>query len=66
MSKCRTKAEFVKVREARDKTLSMPKLILPALQVNMNGGRLPKPEANGRRYLKFPLDALRGAAWDDQ
>ena len=50
----------------RDKTLSMPKLILHALQVNMNGGRLPEPEANGRRYLKFPLDALQGAAWDDQ
>jgi glyoxylase-like metal-dependent hydrolase (beta-lactamase superfamily II) len=66
MSKCKTEAEFVKMREARDKTLSMPKLILHALQVNMNGGRLPEPEANGRRYLKFPLDALQGAAWDDQ
>ncbi|MFD2054158.1 MBL fold metallo-hydrolase [Mesorhizobium calcicola] len=66
MSKCKTEAEFVNVREARDKTLSMPKLILHALQINMNGGRLPEPEANGRRYLKFPLDALEGAAWDDQ
>ena len=64
MSKCKTEEEFVKVRTARDKTLSMPKLILHALQVNMNGGRLPEPEANGRRYLKFPLDALQGAAWD--
>jgi glyoxylase-like metal-dependent hydrolase (beta-lactamase superfamily II) len=66
MSKCKTEAEFVKVREARDKTLSMPKLILHALQVNMNGGRLPEAEANGKRYLKFPLDALQGAAWDDR
>ena len=66
MSKCTTEAEFVAVREARDKTLAMPKLILHALQVNMNGGRLPEPEANGKRYLKFPLDALRGAAWDDK
>lgn len=66
MSKCGTEAEFVKVREARDKTLSMPKLILHALQVNINGGRLPEPEANGKRYLKFPLNALQGAAWDDQ
>ncbi|HEY6629950.1 MAG TPA: MBL fold metallo-hydrolase [Rhizobiaceae bacterium] len=66
ISKCATEAEFVAVREARDKTLSMPKLILHALQVNMNGGRLPEPEANGRRYLKFPLDALQGAAWDDR
>ena len=54
----RTEAEFVALREARDRTLPMPRLILHALQVNMNGGRLPEPEANGRRYLKFPLDAL--------
>ncbi|WP_458759194.1 MBL fold metallo-hydrolase [Afipia sp. TerB] len=66
LSRCKTETEFVTVREARDKTLSMPKLILHALQVNMNGGRLPQPEANGRRYLKFPLDALQGAAWEDQ
>lgn len=66
MSKCRSEEEFVRVRQARDRTLSMPKLILHALQVNMNGGRLPEPEANGRRYLKFPLDALQGAAWEDQ
>jgi len=64
MSKCKTEAEFVAVREARDRTLAMPKLILHALQVNINGGRLPEPEVNGRRYLKFPLDALDGAAWD--
>jgi glyoxylase-like metal-dependent hydrolase (beta-lactamase superfamily II) len=54
----RTEVEFVALREARDKTLPMPRLILHALQVNMNGGRLPEPEANGRRYLKFPLDGL--------
>lgn len=64
MSKCATEAEFVALREARDRTLPMPKLILHALQVNMNGGRLPEPEANGRRYLKLPLDALPAAAWD--
>jgi hypothetical protein len=64
MSKCRTKDEFVAVRERRDATLPMPRLILHALQVNMNGGRLPAPEANGKRYLKFPLDVLEGAAWD--
>lgn len=55
---CRTEADFVALREARDRTLPMPRLILHALQVNMNGGRLPEPEANGRRYLKFPLDCL--------
>lgn len=56
-------AGFVRLREARDKTLPMPKLILHALQVNIRGGRLPEPEANGRRYLKYPLDALEGAVW---
>ena len=64
MSKCASDAEFVAVRTARDKTLAMPKLILHALQVNMNGGRLPEPEADGKRFLKFPLDALPGARWE--
>ena len=50
--------EFVAMREARDKTLAMPKLILPSVQVNMRGGRLPEPESNGARYLKLPLDIL--------
>lgn len=63
MSKCATEAEFVAVREARDRTLPMPKLILHALQINTNAGRLPDPEANGTRYLKIPLNALQGAAW---
>ncbi|MBB6352347.1 glyoxylase-like metal-dependent hydrolase (beta-lactamase superfamily II) [Aminobacter aganoensis] len=63
ISKLLTEADFVAVREARDRTLPMPKLILHALQININGGRLPEPEANGKRYLKFPLDALQGANW---
>lgn len=58
-----TEESFVALREARDATLPMPKLILHALQVNMAGGRLPEPEANGRRYLKIPLDSLEGAVW---
>lgn len=49
---------FVAMRTARDATLSMPKLILPSIQVNMRGGRLPQPEDNGVRYLKIPLDTL--------
>jgi glyoxylase-like metal-dependent hydrolase (beta-lactamase superfamily II) len=64
LTKCRTEAEFVALREARDKTLPMPKLILHSLQVNMNGGRLPEPESNGKRYLKFPVDALEGVTWE--
>lgn len=55
---------YVQLRNARDSELPMPKLILHALQVNTRGGRLPEPEANGKRYLKIPLDALEGAAWD--
>lgn len=50
--------EFVAMREARDKKLSMPRLILPAVQVNMRGGELPAPETNGTRYLKIPLNAF--------
>ena len=65
LTKARTEAEFVALREARDRELTMPKLILHALQVNIRGGRLPEPEGNGKRYLKIPLDALEGAAWDD-
>lgn len=49
---------YVRLREARDKTLSMPRLILHALQFNMRGGRLPAPENNGRSYLKIPVGAL--------
>ncbi|WP_234180239.1 MBL fold metallo-hydrolase [Sphingopyxis sp. NFH-91] len=50
--------QFVAMREARDKTLSMPRLILPSIQVNMRAGHFPEPEANGTRYLKLPLDKL--------
>jgi glyoxylase-like metal-dependent hydrolase (beta-lactamase superfamily II) len=60
----KSEAEFVAMREARDKTLAMPKLILPAIQVNMRGGHLPAPEDNGRAYLKIPLDAFPHAVWD--
>ena len=50
--------EFVAMRTARDATLKVPQLILPAVQVNMRAGQLPSPEDNGVRYLKIPLDAL--------
>ena len=48
--------EFRDVRDARDQTLSLPKLMLAALQINIRGGRLPKAEGNGRSYLKIPLN----------
>jgi len=44
------------VRDARDATLPLPRLMLAALQVNIRGGRAPVPAANGRSYLKIPLD----------
>jgi glyoxylase-like metal-dependent hydrolase (beta-lactamase superfamily II) len=50
---------FVRFRMERDRTLPFPDLMLAALQVNIAGGRLPAPEADGRRYLKIPLDAFR-------
>jgi glyoxylase-like metal-dependent hydrolase (beta-lactamase superfamily II) len=49
---------FVAMRVARDATLAMPALILPAVQVNMRAGHLPPAEDNGIHYLKIPLDAL--------
>lgn len=53
-----TEDQFVEMRTQRDATLSMPKLILPSLQVNMRGGHLPEPEDNGVSYLKLPLNSL--------
>ena len=50
--------QFVAMRTERDATLSMPKLILPSLQVNIRAGHLPPPEENGVRYLKLPINLL--------
>ena len=49
---------FVERRERRDSQLGMPKLLLPAIQVNMRAGRLPAQETNGIRYIKIPVDAV--------
>ncbi|PJK10199.1 MBL fold metallo-hydrolase [Lysobacteraceae bacterium NML120232] len=53
-----SEAQFVALRTARDATLEMPRLLLPAVQVNIRAGALPAPENNGVRYLKIPLDTL--------
>ena len=58
-----TEDEFVQFREARDKTLAAPRLLLPSVQINIDAGRLPKPHANGLRYLRVPLNL--GAPTDD-
>jgi glyoxylase-like metal-dependent hydrolase (beta-lactamase superfamily II) len=50
--------EFVEMRERRDASLDMPRLILPAIQVNIRAGRLPEPEGDGESYLKIPLNRL--------
>ena len=47
--------DYVAMREARDATLKPPKLLYPAIQVNIRGGRMPPPDANGMRYIKVPL-----------
>ncbi|RZU98696.1 MBL fold metallo-hydrolase [Spiribacter vilamensis] len=54
--------DYVAMREARDATLPMPVLILPAVQVNIRAGHFPPAEANGLRYLKIPVDEF-GAHW---
>lgn len=54
----KTREEFVAMREARDATLDMPRLILPSLQVNMRAGQLPPPDKDGRTFLKLPVNAL--------
>ena len=50
--------DFVAMREARDATLAVPKLILPSLQMNIRAGALPPAEASGKRFLKTPLNAI--------
>ena len=54
----RSKDDFVELREKRDATLSMPRLIIPSLQVNMRAGEMPDPEDNGMSYLKVPINWL--------
>ena len=53
-----TEDEFVEMREGRDATLSMPRLIAPSIQVNMRAGKMPEPEDNGTIYLKVPINRL--------
>mgnify|MGYP001816471957 FL=1 len=53
-----TRDTFIAVREARDKTLDMPRLIIPSLQVNMRAGQLPPEDHDGRTFLKVPVNTL--------
>jgi glyoxylase-like metal-dependent hydrolase (beta-lactamase superfamily II) len=54
----RSLEEFVEMRNARDATLAMPRLILPALQVNMRGGNMPEPDDQGDVFLKIPVNKI--------
>ena len=54
-----SKAEFAQMRNQRDSGLNMPKLILPAIQINMKAGQFPEPEQNGVSYLKLPLNYFK-------
>lgn len=54
-----SKAEFDQMRNQRDSRLNMPKLILPAIQINMKAGQFPEPEENGVSYLKLPLNYFK-------
>lgn len=54
----RSKEDFIDFRKKRDAQLSMPKLIIPSIQVNMNAGKLPMPDADGDVYLKVPINKL--------
>lgn len=58
-----SKDAFIEMRQKRESELPIPKLMLHALQVNIQGGRLPEPESNGERYLKLPLNAFQSATW---
>jgi glyoxylase-like metal-dependent hydrolase (beta-lactamase superfamily II) len=49
---------FADMREARDRGLSLPNLILPAVQVNIRAGELPPPDTSGKRYLRIPIDEI--------
>ncbi|MGK0171443.1 MAG: hypothetical protein ACI9W2_003173 [Gammaproteobacteria bacterium] len=53
-----SETEFVNMRQARDATLDMPRLMRPAVQVNIRAGQMPPTEANGVSYLKLPVNAL--------
>lgn len=54
----KSREDFVAMRQSRDATLGMPRLIIPSLQVNMRAGQMPEPEDNGKTYLKVPINGL--------
>ena len=55
----RSKADFIRMRHERDRTLDLPTLIIPSVQLNVRGGDFPPAEDNGTRYVKVPLNQAR-------
>lgn len=60
-----TKAEFVAMRNARDRTLKAPRLLYPSVQINIDAGHLPAPRATGRRFLNIPISDAPVEPFDD-
>jgi hypothetical protein len=58
VGKAVTENQFVALREKRDNSLSTPRLMIPAIQVNMRAGHFPKAQDNGMVYLKLPINSL--------
>ena len=54
----KTEEEFVRLRTERDRTLGMPQLLIPSIQVNIRAGDFPPPEDDGHVYLKVPVNKL--------
>lgn len=59
-----TREDFIRLRTARDATLAAPRLLYPSVQINVDAGRLPKPHANGQRYLSIPLNLKQSTEAD--
>lgn len=64
LSASTSREDFVKRRTERDAKLAAPRLLFPSVQVNIDAGRLPKPHANGRRYMTIPIDMKKATADD--
>jgi glyoxylase-like metal-dependent hydrolase (beta-lactamase superfamily II) len=64
LSASTSREDFVKRRTERDAKLTAPRLLFPSVQVNIDAGRLPKPHANGRRYMTIPIDMKKRTADD--
>ena len=56
------KSQFIEWRANRDGGLNHPRLIIPAIQVNLQAGKFPKAESNGQTYLKIPINVMKAGS----